>query len=130
MEIDSIKAQITEGMRHLALSADAVFLRTVSATGADTLLGLKGTETVTDTEVLLRPMVTNVSERKVAFSNGRLLFGDRSVVFPPGVTEAQLKAVTAVLLGTIQYRVVETEVLDVGGQEVQVQAVVRLLVKP
>lgn len=128
--IDGIRAQVTEGMRALSPSADAVFLRTIASTGGDALLGLKGTETATDTEIVPRPFVANASERLIQFSNGRLLYGDLAVVFPPAITEAQVKAASRVLIGAVPYRVIETGRLDLGGRSVQARAVVRRIVEP
>lgn len=128
--VGALRALLTGAMRDLGMADQAVFLRAVAATGEDALLGIKGDETVTDTEVAPRPWVANVSEKKVAESNGRLLFGDLQVLFPPGVAESAVRGADAVVVGADEYRVVRVDTFAFQGQAVQVAAVVRRVVRP
>ncbi len=129
--IDAIKAAITEAMQILqdagvmVKGRFRVFLRTVSSTGGDTLLGLKGTETVTDAEVLPSPLVVNVNERVIAFSNGRLKFGDLKVTFPPDMAIATIEAADAIIVDTTPYRVIQFDWSDMW-----LNCIIRRVVEP
>lgn len=129
METENIKAKITEAMRLVSCSTEPVFLREISVTGGDVLLGIKGSETIVDTEVEPRPCVTNISERQIAFSNGRLLFGDQKILFPPGITRAEIESAEEILIGTRPYRLVMLTVIPVGGVAIQSETIVRPLIK-
>lgn len=128
MDIGVIKKQVSEAMRLVSGSAQPVFLRTIAVTGGDVLLGIKGTETATDVEIDPKPLVGNVSERQIAMSNGRLLFGDAKVVFPPGIALATIQAAT-VVIGSKEYRVVQVDAMQAGGGEVMATAVIRPLIQ-
>src|SRR5512137_763149 len=76
-------------MRTLGGAARSVVLRTVTTTGGDALLGIRGTETTTDVPVTPTPFVTNVSFQEIQTSAGRLHDGDFAILLPPtGYTKA------------------------------------------
>lgn len=83
-------------------SEHRVYLRTVTETGGDVLLGLRGTQTVTDVEVLPKPFVTNVSFDEIQVSGGKLHAGDWAILFPPtGFTKAQVEASQVIVDGEV-----------------------------
>ncbi len=97
---DDVIRLIDGGMRKLGGAARPVTLRRVTETGGDTLLGIRGTETVVDTVVTPSPFVTNVSYREVSLSQGRLHDGDFSILMPPtGYTKDQIEAGTIIVDG-------------------------------
>jgi hypothetical protein len=97
---NALRRQIECAMRTLGGAARTVVLRSVSETGGDTLLGVRGTETVTEVTVTPSPFVTNVSYQEVELSQGRLTDGDFSILMPPtGYTKEQIEAGTIIVDG-------------------------------
>lgn len=115
MEADAIARQVSLGLTALVPSDNPVFLRSVSATGNDPLLGIRGTEMVVDIEVTPRPAVADVSMREVALSNGRLVEGDLRLfaAASPILTEGMI-----MVCGGIEYRAVSVDPTRIGGRVV------------
>jgi len=139
---DGIRETITEAVRMLteaipALGAippgadvgEQVYLRTVTSVGGDALLGIKGAETVVDTLVEPSPLVTNVNDREIAFSNGRLLFGDMKIMFVPPTARTDVEAATALRIRSGLWRLVQIDGVTLAGVEIGVKAVVRRIVE-
>ena len=79
-------------LTNLGLLPYPMYIRTVSASGADENLGVKGTETVIDTLIVPNPEVKNVSLFLVNKSNGLIELGDIIArVSAINVTKAQLE---------------------------------------
>jgi len=85
-----IEGQVLTG---LGLLPYPMYIRTISTSGADENLGVKGTETVTDMLIVPNPEVKNVSLFLVNKSNGLVELGDLIArVSAIDVTKAQLEA--------------------------------------
>ncbi|CAK0763463.1 hypothetical protein CCP3SC1AL1_320015 [Gammaproteobacteria bacterium] len=92
-EVSDIEPQILED---LGLVPDAIYFVTITASGADEDLGIKGTETQKRTKAKPNPKVKTLSLSKVAQSGGYFQIGD---------IEAILSAnnYTKAFLETVQY---------------------------
>jgi len=122
MEGGSIARQVEMGLRAVIASDSPVFLRSVAATGNDPLLGIRGTETVTDTELKPRPSIDGVGLREVAMSNGRLVEGDLKMIAAANVV---LDEAMVFVFNGEEYRSVAMNMVRFGGTVVGYSATLR-----
>lgn len=126
MEADGIARQVAMGLRAVVPSDSAVFLRTVAATGNDPLLGIRGTEVVTDIAIDPRPSIDCVGLREVALSEGRLIEGDLRMV---AAAEQTIAEGMTIVYGGAEYRVVNASAIRSGGRIVAYSSTLRKRVR-
>lgn len=122
MEGGSIARQIEMGLGSVIASESPVFLRSIASTGNDPLLGIRGTETVTDVELLPRPSVDCVGIREVSLSQGRLVEGDLKMIAASNVV---LDEAMIFVYNSEEYRAVSMGMVRFGGVGVAYSATLR-----
>jgi len=126
MEGGSIAHQIAIGLGAAVPSDTPVFIRTVAATGADPLLGIRGTETVTDVLMVPRPSIDCVGLKEIALSNGRLVDGDLTMI---ASAYQVLNEAMVIVYSNEEYRVIAASPVRIGGRAVGYSATLRKRVR-
>lgn len=117
---DKVKAILT---RFQATSRIVKF-RQVTVTGGNTLLGIGGTRTVTDTLCTPQPVVEAISSEEIAGSGGLLLPGDYRMLFDGTVPETTLRN-RQILYGDEVLDIAHVIPVPLGGISVAWQVICR-----
>jgi hypothetical protein len=91
MDGTALQAKIAKTLKKLGATHKTVYLRTVSVSGGNTVLGLGQTKSNSDTELDPQPAVTLVDAWDIANSGGLLLLGDYKLTLAGTVEEATLR---------------------------------------
>jgi len=112
IEGGSIARQIAMGLGAVVASEVPIFLRTIAVTGDDPLLGIRGTETITDVEFVPRPSIDCVGIKEIALSQGRLVEGDIRMV---AAANRPLDEGAVIVYAGDEYRAVAVDLTRFGG---------------
>jgi hypothetical protein len=87
----ALQAKIAKALAKLGATHKTVYLRTVSVTGGNSVLGIGQTKSNSDTELDPQPAVTMVDSWEIANSGGLLQLGDYKFTMAGTVEEATLR---------------------------------------
>ena len=110
----ALQSRIGKLIKRLNVTHRTVKLRDVSTSGGNSLLGLGGTVSTTDTVVDPQPTVSLADAQTIANSGGLYQLGDYEMLFAGTIPEATLKN-RLVVYGDEVLRIVNIDPVVFGG---------------
>jgi hypothetical protein len=99
------QAQLARALKKLNATHKVVRFRLVTQSDGNTLLGLPGTTTTTDTDIDPQPVVEMLKPEEIETSRGLFMMGDYKLLFAGSVDETLLRT-RLLLLGTDVLRII------------------------
>ncbi len=119
-----IRSKVKSILARFQATSRVVKFRQVTVTGGNTLLGIGGTRTVTDTLCDPQPVIEVISGEEIAGSGGLLQPGDFRILFDGTVPEATLRN-RQLLYGDEVLDIVRPIPVPLGGIAVAWQVIAR-----
>jgi hypothetical protein len=110
----NLQKKVSALLKRLDASARVVSLRQVTTTGGNTLLGIGGRVTTTDTVCDPQPVVTLLDADIVAHSGGIYQVGDYELMFAGDIPEATLKS-RLIVYGDEVLKIVKMDPVAMNG---------------